>query len=163
CLYLIAAVGFDINGDLARTLGRDPTLTDRTFIWKIVLGMHTNPLVGTGYESFWLGPRLKWIWNNFSTINEAHNGYLEIYLSLGLIGLTLLVGLLLTSYRSICKMSSSDLPPLSLAIWTVSMFYNITESAFKFHPMWFFFLIAAINVPECAEGRLRASSVIAER
>ena len=62
CLYIILAFGFDLNGQLASQVGRDPTLTDRTLIWRTVLSLHTNPLVGTGYESFWLGPRLERVW-----------------------------------------------------------------------------------------------------
>ena len=66
--------------------------------------MHTNPLVGTGYESFWLGPRLKDVWAQTGAgINEAHNGYLEVYLNQGLIGLVLLGGFLIASYRTICR------------------------------------------------------------
>src|SRR5262249_47647194 len=55
CLYVILAFGFDLNGQLASQLGRDPTLTGRTDIWNAVIREHTNPLVGVGYESFWLG------------------------------------------------------------------------------------------------------------
>ena len=91
CLYIILALGFGVNAQLAGAVGRDPTLTDRTKIWHLLLSMHTNPLLGTGYESFWLGPRLVKIWQRFGPINEAHNGYLEVYLNLGLIGLFLLI------------------------------------------------------------------------
>ena len=50
-------------------------------------------------RAFWLGPRLLRIWPEFGQINEAHNGYLEIYLNLGVIGVFLLAGFLITSYR----------------------------------------------------------------
>jgi len=37
-------------------------------------------LVGTGYESFWLGPRLQRIWlAGWRGLNAAHNGYLEVF------------------------------------------------------------------------------------
>jgi exopolysaccharide production protein ExoQ len=88
CLYIILAFGFgmDINASIANAVGRDPTLTGRTNIWNTVLSLHTNPLVGTGYESFWLGPRLFQVWRRAGVINEAHNGYLKVYLNLGLFG-----------------------------------------------------------------------------
>ena len=92
CLYLVLAFGFgiDINAELAGAVGRDPTLTGRTVIWSSVLSMHTNPLFGVGYESFWLGPRLQWFGRLVARhINEAHNGYLEVYLNLGIIGVVL--------------------------------------------------------------------------
>jgi exopolysaccharide production protein ExoQ len=163
-LYLVLAFGFDLNGQLASQLGRDPTLTDRTLIWKTVLSEKTNPLVGTGYESFWLGPRLRSVWRAVGAmggITEAHNGYLEVYLNLGLIGVFLLGGLLITSYRTNCKLFTScfDLASLNLALWTITLFYNMTEAAFKSQLMWVTFLIAAVAVPQRAADR--AGSVVA--
>jgi exopolysaccharide production protein ExoQ len=154
CLYVILAFGFDLNGNFAGMVGRNPSLTDRTLIWKIVLGAHTDPVLGTGYESFWLGPRLNYVWKSLGGINEAHNGYLEVYLSLGLIGLFLLVGFLLASYRSIWSRwaAAPQLTTLNLSLWATVIFYNITESAFKFHLMWFTFLLAAVAVPRPAEN-----------
>src|SRR6266567_3876792 len=49
----------DSGGGLLGTLGRNSTLTGRTDIWKQVLSMVESPFFGTGFESFWLGPRLQ--------------------------------------------------------------------------------------------------------
>jgi exopolysaccharide production protein ExoQ len=152
CLYVIFAFGLDLQGQFTRLVGRDPTLTERTEIWKGVLSLNTNPLIGTGYESFWLGPRLDWLWKQKAIhgINEAHDGYLEIYLNLGLIGLGLLVGFLIASYRTICKKLTTQrgFASFAIAMWAIVLFYNVTEAAFKFHWMWVTFLIGAIDVPE---------------
>ena len=149
CLYLILAYGFDINGALATGVGRDPTLTGRTNIWNAVLSTNTNPLIGTGYESFWLGPRLSHVWQLAGTVNEAHNGYLEVYLNLGLVGVFFLLVFLIACYRTICKRLSPSfsLASLSLALWTVILFYNITESAiFKGQFLWVIFVLVVIIV-----------------
>jgi O-antigen ligase len=149
-LYPILAVGLGMNGELAAAVGRDSSLTTRTEIWKILLGVHANPLVGTGYESFWLGSRLQSIWmSDIGTVTEAHNGYLEIYLNLGLAGLLLLFGFLMASYRTICRRLRpfSPFASLTLALWTVLLFYNVTEAAFKIHFMWVTFLVGALVVP----------------
>ena len=155
CLYLIAAFGFGLNGEMAAALGRNPSLTDRTPIWNALLAMKTNPVVGTGYESFWLGPRVNVIWQRFGRLNEAHNGYLEVYLNLGLIGLFLLCGFLIVSYRNICRsFKSNSSASLSLALWAVILFYNITEAAFiGYHLMWITLLVGALAVPEIAAER----------
>jgi exopolysaccharide production protein ExoQ len=156
CFYLLLALGFGANADLARAVGRSATLTDRTLIWKTLLAIDTNPIVGTGYESFWLGPRLQRVWQTI-WVNEAHNGYLEVYLNLGLIGLGLLVGFLAAAYRNICKRLTpfSSVASLSLAFWSIMLFYNITEAAFKYHLMWVIFLLVCLAVPERVEERLR--------
>jgi exopolysaccharide production protein ExoQ len=152
CLYLILAFGLDMSGQLAGAVGKDPTLTDRTKIWAFVLSMHTNPLLGTGYESFWMGPRLEWFWQaaGLGHINEAHNGYLEVYLNLGLIGLFLLAGFLIASYRTICTRLRpfSSLASLTLALWIVMLFYCVTEAGFRSGLIWLTFLLASLAVPE---------------
>jgi exopolysaccharide production protein ExoQ len=158
-LYVILTFAFNINAVLAGHLGRDPTLTDRTNVWHILLSLHTNPAVGTGYESFWLGPRLQWLWQQGPTVglNEAHNGYLEVYLNLGAIGVLLLVAVILKGYRNINKKLAlaSQLAPLSLALWIIALFYNMTEAAFKWHLMWIAFLLAIISLPEQVEDQVQ--------
>jgi exopolysaccharide production protein ExoQ len=160
CLYLILDFGLDMNGSMARAVGKDPTLTDRTKIWAFVLGMHTNPLVGTGYQSFWLGDRLQWFWQNsgLGHLNEAHNGYLEVYLELGLIGVALLIGFLVASYRTICRMLAmkSSLAVFGLAAWLALVFYNMSEAAFQNGLFWTAFLMGAITLPERAKKRARS-------
>jgi len=160
-VYLILALGFDLNGQLAGSVGRDPTLTDRTKIWTLLLGMQTNPLLGTGYESFWLGSRLERVWQTFNGLNEAHNGYLQVYLNLGLIGLLLVVIFLVASYRNICRRLAPppSLDSLALAIWAVLVFYNITEAAFLASLLWVVFLLG--NVRVAASGKYRVRGVAA--
>jgi O-antigen ligase len=158
CLYLILAFGFgiDVNAAIAAAVGRDPTLTGRTVIWNAVLSTHTNPLLGAGYESFWLGPRLFKVWRQTGAgINEAHNGYLEVYLNQGFIGLFLLGGFLIASYRTICRRLTpfSSFASLTLALWTILPFYNVTEAAFKGQLIFVVFLLGAIVVPRAPRVR----------
>lgn len=150
CVYLILSLGFNLTGQLAGAVGRDPTLTDRTKIWATLLSVHTNPLIGTGYETFWLGPRLDWVWRQgFGTINEAHNGYLEVYLNLGCIGLLFLALLIIFSYATICKnlRNNVTLGSLGLAIWTAMLFHSVTEADFRSGLMWLTFLVVGLTVP----------------
>jgi O-antigen ligase len=147
--YLILAFGLGLNGRLAAQIGRDPTLTDRTIIWNTVLSQHTNPMIGTGYESFWLGPRLQRIWEVVGGINEAHNGYLDMYLNLGVIGVAILIVFLLGTYANIWKKfaGSHALATLSLAVWTILLFYNVTEVAFKGGLLWLTLLLGGLAMP----------------
>src|SRR6185295_2852167 len=82
---------FGLRAALFSALDRDETLTGRVDVWKDVQAMVTNPLLGFGYESFWLGDRLTYLWKRHPwQPNQAHNGYLEVYLNLGIVGLTIL-------------------------------------------------------------------------
>jgi len=158
CLCLFLVFGMDIKASIAKAVGRDPTFTDRTLFWPYLLSMNTDRFLGTGYESFWLGSRLDQIWTtwNFKP-NQAHNGYLEVYLNLGLIGLFLLGGFLIASYGTICKRFTppSSFASLGLALWAMLSIYNITTSCFgKGELMWVTFLLAAIAVPERARDRV---------
>jgi exopolysaccharide production protein ExoQ len=163
-IYLILDFGLDMNGSMASAVGKDPTLTDRTKIWAFVLGMHTNPIIGTGYQSFWLGPRLEYFWRNsgLGHLNEAHNGYLEIYLDLGLSGVFLIVLFLMDSYRTICRKldSSSSLGTLGLALWMALVFYNMSEAAFQIGLLYSVFMLAAITLPGRVKVRVRSTAVI---
>jgi len=158
-LYIAAVVSlalfalfFNSGGGLLGTVGRDSTLTGRTDIWKLVLSMAGNPWVGTGFESFWLGDRLEKTWNVYRFhLQEAHNGYLDLYLNLGWIGILLLAFLLVTGYRSAVAAFRRDpnSGSLRLAYLLTAVTYNLTESAFKTqNPVWIFFLLAIITVPK---------------
>src|ERR1700721_251780 len=99
----VGTLFLDLGSGLLTTMGRDPTLTGRTDIWKLVLGMTGNPLVGTGFESFWLGQRLAKMWSVYWWHpREAHDGYIEVFLNLGWLGVLLFSIVLITSYRTVC-------------------------------------------------------------
>ena len=87
----VAESVFNLSANVIAVLGKDPTLTDPTKVWELVLKIDKDPLLGAGFESFWLGDRLKEIWATSSWHpNQAHNGYIETYLNLGIVGLAIL-------------------------------------------------------------------------
>jgi O-antigen ligase len=88
CLYAFAPV-------LLEALGRDSSLTGRSDVWMAVLrSIERRPLLGYGFSSFWLGMQgesaavltsTRWVFG------YAHNGVLEIWLQLGVVGVLLFV------------------------------------------------------------------------
>jgi exopolysaccharide production protein ExoQ len=150
-IYFLADVAFGISSILINALGRDPTLTGRTEIWQQLLDFHTNPVVGVGFESFWLGKRLQrmaeiYWWHP----NEAHNGYLEIYLSLGLIGLFILGGIFIATFWKIRfgLFRNFEWSRYRLGFLVAVILYNVTEASFKtLHPIWFVFYLIAMDYP----------------
>jgi O-antigen ligase len=133
-------------------LGRNPTLTGRTEIWSVVLPFARNPLLGTGYESFWLGERLDRIQTQtVYGINEAHNGYLEIYLNLGWIGISFLALVIATGYTKVIRGLKQDTHTgkLRLAYFVVGLIYNFTEAGFKMmNPIWMFFILSIMAISQ---------------
>jgi exopolysaccharide production protein ExoQ len=164
-LLLTAGFALSLGGEKAAVgaLGRNTTLTGRTDIWKLVLPMAPNALVGAGFESFWLGPRLEKLWAALPILhlNEAHDGYIEVYLNLGWVGLSLIGLLLINSYRRGVAAFRRDpaVGSLILAYVIVAALYNITEAGFRMlNPMWAFLLLAAIASGGIASGVINKSS-----
>jgi O-antigen ligase len=153
------AVFFDSSGGIVEGLGRNPTLTGRTAIWDAVLPLAGNPLVGTGYESFWLGERLEKFWTAndgaFQGVQEAHNGYLELYLNLGWTGIALLGLMIVTGYPKAIALFRHDpaAGSLGIAFFVSELVYNLTEAGFRMmFPLWIFFLLTIIGVPKTADS-----------
>jgi O-antigen ligase len=156
----------DIGGLVLTQMGRDPTLTGRTDLWSTVLTYTASPMLGAGFESFWLGPRLDELWGMFAwQPNQAHNGYLETYLNLGWVGVCLLALIVIYGYRRIHDVLRYDPAggQLRLAFFVVVIAYNFTEAAFKsLHPVWLAFLLAVIAVPKPRPEYGRARSTGAQ-
>jgi len=158
-IFMCLQWSFDFLEISARSFGRDMTLTGRVTLWEQILDIRINPLIGTGYESFWLGDRLTKIWaNNWWMPNQAHNGYLEVYLNLGFIGLFLITGVIVSAYRKIRKalLFDFDYGSFRMAFLIIILVYNLTEAAFKgIHIVWFVFLLIIIDLPRISQFSLK--------
>jgi O-antigen ligase len=140
-------------GDAARTLGRDPSLSGRTEIWEMVIPMVPNAIGGAGFETFWAGPRAEAVKTQNIAAggvggpHEAHNGYIEMYLNLGWIGVALIALILGQGYRRAVGAFRHDpaLGALLVAYIVTAVAYNITEAGFRMlGAAWFFLLLSAV-------------------
>lgn len=131
-----------------QALGRDASLTDRVFVWADVLAMPNNTLLGTGFESFWLGPRLELLWEKYWwRPNQAHNGYIETYINLGAVGLVLLLMMMGAGLaRSLQLLQRGDaFGPLTFALVVAIALFNYTDATFKaLHVFYFTFFLVVI-------------------
>ena len=171
-LVISASVCFlGVSPGTLEAIGKDPTLTDRTELWGVLLGLVNNPWLGTGFDSFWLGPRLQKIWDIYWwTPNEAHNGYVEVFVNLGWLGVSLLAVVLIVGYWSafIAWQRDPRVGSLRVAFFWVGVVFNFTEAAFfkTLAPVWVFFLLAITGIRKIPQQRsLRSgqSSRVSER
>jgi O-antigen ligase len=142
-------------GTLTGVLGflqRESTLTGRTELWAAIFQIPTNPVIGVGYESFWMGSRIESLWRIFWwRPTQAHNGYIETYVNLGWIGLGLLAMILLVGYQRALEAvhRGAVWAGLALACLVVAIPYNFTEASFRMQNLpWVFLLMAGMGVAQ---------------
>jgi exopolysaccharide production protein ExoQ len=149
---------FGIYATVVKGLGRNLTLTDRTDVWKAVLKLQNDPILGTGFESFWLGSRLETLWAQFFWHPlQAHNGYIETYLNLGWVGVGLLVGQFIGTFQKIQRelVRRFDFGRLRLGFLLAIILYNYTEAAFvSVSVVWTMFFLIAVDYPPIGKNRL---------
>ena len=150
-VLVVAELAFGIFERVGELSGHESTLMGRMELWRACLAVHTNPLFGVGFESFWSGDRLHLVKEGRPwTPNEAHNGYLEIYLNLGLIGLFMLFGLIVATFRKIRLdlFRNLDWGSFELGFLAAIVFLNLTEATFRGLSLpWFMFFIIAMKYP----------------
>jgi O-antigen ligase len=150
---------FSVKSAVLEASDRDATFTGRTGLWEMVLQEPINPLLGEGYASFWLGERLERFWAMYPTSPpiQAHNGYIEVYLNLGLVGVLLIASVLLAGLRAMQRRATATvsepesathdertLATFGLGYGIAYLFYNITEATFQgLNPLFTIFLILA--------------------
>jgi O-antigen ligase len=123
-----------------------------------------NPIIGVGFESFWLGSRVYALWEKYWWHpNQAHNGYFEMYLNLGLLGLLSLASMIVSGYRNARKEMLSGAAEngqnqdaalrrsqayYKLAFLLGLLLFNLTDATFKaVHLAFFVFFVVASTYP----------------
>lgn len=145
---------FGILQLLVSSIGRDLTLTGRTNIWHELLSLPIDPLIGTGFLNLWSDFRYLSVLPEFAT-HSAHNGYLEVYLDGGLIGVGLLIVMLISVTRRIHRdmVVGSEYGMVRFAVLVVVLIYNISESnLYRMTPVWFLLLLAVLEYPGRRSG-----------
>jgi exopolysaccharide production protein ExoQ len=126
----------DAFADAIARLGRDPSLTGRTEIWALVWIMIVDhPWLGYGYGAFWRGLEgpSGYVWRSFGVpLFYSHNGFLDVWLDVGLVGLLfVLVGFALCFRKAVAvfkqfKTTESMWPMLFLVYLFIA---NLTEGS----------------------------------
>ena len=112
---------------LTGSLGRDQTLTGRTEVWADILPARAqHSMLGYGLGSFWTDAR-----RAFYDIPTAHNGYLDVLLELGEVGLAIYAVWMLSCTRLMHRALTQDYEwsSLGLSFLFMGLLYNTSESS----------------------------------
>ena len=140
---------------IANATGEDLTLTGRTIFWALLVRMvQERPWLGYGYKGFWNGlegPSRIIIQVTKWPVPEAHNGFLETAINVGLIGLGLfLITYALTMFRAVYCLHRE---PKAWTIWPIAFLVilvvcNLTESSLlSFGFFWLIFSSIVFSLP----------------
>jgi exopolysaccharide production protein ExoQ len=138
---------FNISGPLLEILGRNATLTNRTEIWQAVRSHPVNSLCGIGYLNYWDVVRTVDVGGYAAALKTAHNGYLEIYLDGGYLGILFLVIMLLSAGVRHARAFVRGLPlgDLGFAFFCMTLLMNVSESIFaRRSPLWSAFVMVGV-------------------
>jgi O-antigen ligase len=107
---------------------------------------------GVGYGGFWIGREANIAWNAGMSwaLGQGHSGYVDTFLQLGSIGLIMLIGLIISTFRRLLSAERSDFDffAFRLTLLLTITFINITETTFLRgdHHLWFLFMVVCWSV-----------------
>ena len=151
--------------------GRDLTLTGRTELWAAVLDkISERPWLGYGYGGFWRSLEgesadvlniVRW------AAPHSHNGFLDLWLDLGLLGLlAFAVSFLAVCWRSVLylrliKTSEGLLP---LVYLTFLLLANLTESSLlRDGSLWILFTVITLSTHNINIDRTKSLEINAQK
>ena len=136
---------------LPSLVGRSSDLTGRTAIWHWVISfIEERPILGYGYAGFWTESASARVDRAIDVeVMYSHNGYLDILLTNGALGLSLALVFLGTGLKrafdwSLQGESHASLWPL--AVLSLFLLYNLAECAiFMQHIIWALCVAAVVG------------------
>jgi len=122
------------------SLGRNPTLTGRSIIWTgIIAAITYRPLLGFGFGAFWtVNPySVLFVLSEYKLEipSHGHNGYLDVVLDFGIIGLILVGVWIIMVLKKINALSSKKIKDnykyigYILSFFTFILVFNLVESS----------------------------------
>ena len=128
-------------------------------MWRELLALKTDPVFGVGFCSIWSDESLlsklpSWVGAS------AHNGYLEMYLDGGFVGVFVLGIMLLVTGAKLNRQLGlhGNYSLVRFAIFIAIIVGDFSESHFgRLGPLWFAFLLTALDLPRSKKPRLAES------
>jgi exopolysaccharide production protein ExoQ len=155
CYEVASSVsGFNMSR-VSYILYGDPTFTGRTVIWDFAFSeIARRPLLGWGYQSFWLvgsdAPSVVEASGFVRAMPNAHNGYYDTMLDLGYVGYGFLMVFILATLHAIGRVADRDRGRawFVLAVALYIIIYAYLESFWMrgFEFLWVVFVILAVDI-----------------
>jgi exopolysaccharide production protein ExoQ len=131
-----------------KAVGKDPTLTGRTQIWKSVMDqVALHPLLGYGFAAFWgqtsvpaMIVRKQTGW----TVPTAHNGWIDLLVQVGWIGVGLFAAIFLINILANIVRSAKTNEYFAILFLTIFGIFSLTESFLEQHNSLFWTLFVAV-------------------
>ena len=146
-------------------LGKDPSLTGRFVLWGLSMTwIREKPLLGYGFDAFWsdyYGPAADFrIASGWLLAPHAHNGFINLWLDLGLIGVLFFVLSFATTYRQaldLAKMTKTREGLWPVTFLTFLFVYGLTEISFlsRNDLFWILYVSVMFGLRISFAGRLQ--------
>jgi O-antigen ligase len=142
-------------------MGRNSTLTGRVPVWQLSAdAVLQRPLLGSGWDAFWPGTggdRIRSLvhWD----VPHAHNGFLEMSLNIGLIGLVIFMICNVDCFRRAARWSNDPSEPFRLwplLYYSYTFLFFFTEAPAVDRHTLSFVLFCAISVSMTEAPRMEA-------
>jgi exopolysaccharide production protein ExoQ len=154
-IYLLAPT-------ILSSIGKDSTLSQRTIIWAAAWdAAMRHPFLGYGFASFWkglYGPSQSVVLMAGWGLQQAQNGFLDVWLGVGIAGLFVVAAMTLQSKRNAIRCFHSCIHQAyvrwCVVVVVTTLLYNIGESSIGLINLsWFFFLLAIIGLSQTAKEK----------
>ena len=159
-VFVVAAMQYPSL--LLPIMSRSSNISGRAEIWAaIAASILRHPIGGYGFDAFWSLLHGE-VSNVFAStgwiVTGAHNGFLNVALELGLVGVALVLATFVVAFKNACKVfrrGRSNYVDWCIGIVFLTFLYNLDERTLMAtqYLLWILYLVACMGLAEAANGR----------
>ncbi len=144
---------------IVTSVGKDPTLSQRTSIWAAVwIEILKRPILGYGFAAFWkglYGPSHDVVVSSGWDVFQAQDGFLDVWLGVGIVGVALVAIMVVQAAKNAIRSFRSENEAYvrwCIVVIICSLLLNIGESTIgRIQMGWLLFLLAYVGLARSTE------------
>lgn len=161
CVGGLAFAALRYSSTITTSVGKDPTLSERTVIWSAVWdAILRHPVLGYGFVAFWnglYGASQSVVLTSGWALAQAQNGFLDMWLALGAVGVALIAAMVIQAMRNAMRgfhlEGKGPYARWCIVVILTILLYNIGESSLALlHMVWFLFVLACVDLNQLASS-----------